>query len=91
MGPGDYGTWTANVSGGTSPYQYQWEYSYDCRSGVDTLECNPRNDGVWYQDGTRSTYSMSYTDVYSWFYLRVTVTDNNGTKATSDSYGIYFE
>ncbi|HBQ61244.1 MAG TPA: hypothetical protein DD671_16910 [Balneolaceae bacterium] len=61
------GQWTANVSGGVSPYSYQWSRSF--------------NGGTtWNPAGSSQSYSGTYIDD---FMLRVQVTDNNSNTAQS--------
>lgn len=70
IAPGNYGTWSAGVSNGTSPYSYTWfrkQYPF----------------GNWYQVGTNSYYTG--TDINgSDFVLKVEVTDAE-TKQGSDT------
>jgi hypothetical protein len=55
---GKSGTWTANPSGGTGTYTYQWQY---------------RNEGstTWVNGATTKSYTRT---AYGTFYLRVIVT-----------------
>jgi hypothetical protein len=57
------GTFTANISGGTSPFSYQWYKKYDYQQD-------------WTALGTSSTQQV--TMIYDPFTLKVIVTDNFG-------------
>ena len=67
---GQQGTWTANASGGTTPYTYHW-YRNDYGSTP-----------YWQQAGTGSSYT---TTVTSSFDLKVTVTDGTGYFSSTSS------
>ncbi len=61
LNQGQSGTWTANATGGTAPYTYQWQRSSD--------------NNNWTNVGTSSSYTGSSGSTNFW--LRVTVTDHN--------------
>jgi len=79
------GYWTANVSGGVSPYSYQWQARNTCRTGYN---CGSE---TWQPAGTQQTISYTYSSsVYS-LELKVTVTDNQSTSTTAGIYTVYYD
>gem|GEM_PF-1876618 len=79
------GYWSANVSGGVSPYSYQWQARNTCRTGYN---CGSE---TWQPAGTQQTISYTYSSsVYS-LELKVTVTDNQSTSTTSGIYTVYYD
>ena len=75
--PGESGSWTASVSGGTSPYSYDWYYRKD--------------SGTWYsQSETSDSFSRSMPTVNNSMDIKVTVTDDDNTQA-SDTKLVYKE
>ena len=89
--PGAVGTWTANVSGGYSPYSYQWYHKWASssplflQSKTVKSEITPdRPIDTWAPVGTNSPILNLYLNGGN-SYLRVDVTDNTGT-FVSDQY-----
>jgi len=86
IAPCAIGTWTANVSNGTSPYSYQWYHRWEC-GGFGLAPC-----GTWNSVGTNSsTLQLFLCSGNST--LRVDATDGQGNFATKqkpvvDSGGI---
>jgi len=79
------GYWSANVSGGVSPYSYQWQARNTCRTGYN---CGSE---TWQPAGTQQTISYTYSSsVYS-LELKVTVTDDQSTSTTSGIYTVYYD
>ncbi len=78
--PNSYATWTANVSGGTSPYQYQWQKNVDYQGYW----------GGWNNFGTTQTVGMPWSSSIVEVKLKVTVTDANNTQVTSPVFTAYF-
>ncbi len=78
--PNSYATWTANVSGGTSPYQYQWQKNVDYQGYW----------GGWNNFGTTQTVGMPWSSSIVEVKLKVTVTDANNAQATSPVFTAYF-
>jgi len=75
--PGESGSWTASVSGGVTPYTYDWYYRKD--------------SGTWYsQSETSSSFSRSMPTVNNSMDIKVTVTDDDNTQ-TSDTKLVYKE
>jgi hypothetical protein len=75
--PGEDGTWTASVSGGATPYGYDWYYRKD--------------SGTWYsQSETSDSFSRSMPTVNNSMDIKVTVTDDDNTQ-TSDTKLVYKE
>jgi hypothetical protein len=80
------GTWTANVTGGYSPYSYQWYHMFTSGGG-ELAKLNTTEGGItpdkpidtWYPVGT-NTPTLNYYLCGGDSYLRVDVTDShNGT------------
>lgn len=69
---GQQGEWTAEVSGGVSPYSYKW-----FRSNTDPP--------FWQQVGTGASYSETVTESFD---LKVRVTDAENTTVTSDVFSV---
>jgi hypothetical protein len=69
--PGTY-TWTANPSGGTGTYVYQWQYY------------NP-NTGSWSSLGNAQSQSLTDNGTIPYFYLQVTVTSDWQTVQPADT------
>lgn len=79
--PGSYPTWTANPSGGTSPYQYNWQEKIDYRSGGWT---------GWSNFGNQQSEGQTWeSDIYE-VELKATVTDANSNQ-TSATFNSYFD
>lgn len=75
--PGEDGTWTASVSGGATPYGYDWYYRKD--------------SGTWYsQSETSDSFSRSMPTVNNSMDIKATVTDDDNTQ-TSDTKLVYKE
>jgi hypothetical protein len=80
------GTWTASVSGGSSPYHYQWYYYIPCntslQTSVDDIEPLLPPCGSWFQAGAdNSTFSHS---ACSDFEVKCVVHDALNNYATSN-------
>ncbi len=76
---GDGTTWTADVSGGTTPYTYSWRYRL----------CNNNGEGPgdraepicqWVSGGAASTLTLTLSDSTT---LELTVTDDDGDSVTA--------
>ncbi len=76
---GDGTTWTADVSGGTTPYTYSWRYRL----------CNNNGEGPgdraepicqWVSGGASSTLTLTLSDSTT---LELTVTDDDGDSVTA--------
>ncbi|MGA8264586.1 MAG: S8/S53 family peptidase [Ignavibacteriaceae bacterium] len=76
-------TWTANTSGGSTPYSYQWYQKWDCGGGAGPGPLRPC--GTWNAVGTNSSTLQFY-----WCggngYLRVDVTDAQNGIASAQYY-----
>jgi len=70
---GETGTWTANVSNGTSPYSYVWYYRSE-------------GDNSWGQVGTGSSYSHGTGDGQTDYWLKVEVTDTDSRSGSDNQY-----
>ncbi len=79
--PNTYPTWTANPSGGTSPYQYYWQENDHYRNG---------STSGWQYFGNQQSESRTYESDIERVELEVTVTDANSNQATA-SFTSYFE
>jgi len=82
VAPGSYPIWTANVSGGTSPYQYNWQINEDLSSGGWT---------GWSYFGNQQSEGMTYSSSIYEVELQVTVTDADNNTANSGIYIVYFD
>jgi hypothetical protein len=76
LGFKEYGTWIANISGGVSPYSYQWYKKND-------------GQGYWSSLGTNSTQTVRMGMVS--FTMKVVVTDNLATEAEDTHYVEYID
>ncbi len=65
-------TWKANAVGGTAPYTYFWEYSYD--------------GNTYYTIGYFPSSITQQLPIGYDLHLRVTVTDSNGTVARGEKF-----
>jgi hypothetical protein len=79
LGMGETGTWEANVSGGTAPYSYLWEYMIDLGGcEPDLLQGGFHTEEVpqceWYYGSSGSSFSRSVS-ADALLSLRLTVTD----------------
>ncbi len=85
------GTWTANVTGGYSPYSYQWYQMYTSGGGELGLSTNKggitpnRPIDTWYPVGTNSP-TLNYYLCGGNSYLRVDVTDSHNGTASATYY-----
>ncbi len=75
---GHSGTWTANASGGKTPYHYSWQYMNICYDFKSTNGTKDVGCGTWYNIGGDSKTVSRYAS--RTFELKVTVTDANGVK-----------
>jgi pimeloyl-ACP methyl ester carboxylesterase len=66
---GATGTWSRNVSGGTQPYTYSWDYNVACPPQMNTPNC-----GEWSQSQGGATFSFSYNQNAT-VEIRLTVSD----------------
>ncbi len=80
--PHTYSTWTANPSGGTSPYQYYWQVNIEYRDYTWS---------GWSDFGTQQNEGMTYSSDILEVQLKVTVTDAHGSQATSPLFTSHFE
>ncbi len=86
------GTWTANVSGGYSPYSYQWYHMFTSGGG-ELAKLNTTEGGItpnkpidtWYPVGTNSP-TLNYYLCGGDSYLRVDVTDSHNGTASATYY-----
>jgi Secretion system C-terminal sorting domain len=83
-------TWTANASGGSTPYSYQWYQMWDCGGAgpqsSQTSDIQPyRPCNVWYAVGTNSP-TLQYYWCSGNGYLRVDVTDAHNNIASAQYY-----
>lgn len=78
-------TWTANATGGNSPYHYQWYYQYANDIILPALSVSPNLPprGVWYSIGTDSPTLTAAFPTYPEILLKCVVTDAASTQATS--------
>ncbi|MFA3783369.1 T9SS type A sorting domain-containing protein [Melioribacteraceae bacterium 4301-Me] len=79
--PCDVGTWTANVSGGYSPYTFEWFYKWDCGNssaltseGKDLIQPDAACDSWMPINGANSS-TLNYYLCGGDSYLRVDVRD----------------
>ncbi|HKI44615.1 MAG TPA: hypothetical protein VKA08_04685 [Balneolales bacterium] len=79
--PGSYPTWTANPSGGTSPYQYYWQENDHYRDGLTS---------GWQYFGNQQSESRTYESDIERVELQVTVTDASSGQATA-TFTSHFE
>jgi hypothetical protein len=86
LNPGQNGTWTANVSGGTPPYHYQWACYYYCDIQPAVQEVGPLAPtcGYWWNVGSDSP-QLTRKD-YKDFRLRCIVTDAHNATTTGYIY-----
>lgn len=86
LNPGQNGTWTANVTGGTPPYHYQWAYYYYCNEEdvANELEPDAPPCGYWWNIGSDSPQITRYD--YQSFRLRCIVTDAASGNVTAYKY-----
>ena len=88
---GQTGTWTASVSGGQTPYSYQWSYYRYCDDFLlkTTSKINDVNEiedvpcGYWFSAGTSSSVSRSDNGDFS---LKLIVTDASNNSVTVTKY-----
>jgi hypothetical protein len=73
---GQTGTWSANVSGGSTPYAYQWDYMLMCPEGLYAEDCDR-----WHAGGTSSTFSKQASGGFD-LRLKLRVTDEASTTKT---------
>jgi hypothetical protein len=75
--PNQTGTFTANVSGGTSPFSYQWYKRIECDYSLAGPSGKPGPDappcGEWFAGGTNSPTFQ--TGAWSDFSVRVDISD----------------
>ncbi len=76
----DLNTWTAVVSGGQTPYTYEWEFMPQCPGGGAAPQCD-----AWNYGGNAGTFTYRSTDGYD-FTIKLTVTDAAGTPKTTTKY-----
>ena len=78
-------TWTANATGGNSPYHYQWYYQYADNIILPALSVSPNLPprGVWYSIGTDSPALTAAFPTYPEILLKCVVTDAASAQATS--------
>lgn len=73
---GQTGTWSANASGGSTPYAYQWDYMLVCPGGLYAEDCDR-----WHAGGTSATFSKRVSGGFD-LRLKLRVTDGSGTDET---------
>ncbi len=78
------GTWTANASGGTPGYHYQWWYEYPANGPNLPGGSKKPGHGYWIKTGSDSKYLTRQDDED--FELKVDVTDAHNTKVTSSVF-----
>ena len=79
-GPGGT-TWTASVSGGTTPYTYNWRYQRTCSGGGEgpgDRAAPPCTE--WVSGGTSSSLTLTLSESTT---LELTVTDANDDSVTA--------
>ena len=83
---GEQGTWTASAYGGTPGYTYNWQYYYICKTTTqpDCPGCG-QACGQWFYGGSASTFQLSASTVYAGVNVKVTVTDQAGTRKTKEA------
>ncbi len=79
--PYTYPTWTANPSGGTTPYQYNWQMRYVPWGGGSWTS--------WSNFGNQQSEGMTYSSSIYEVELKVTITDAD-SKTASDTFYAYF-
>lgn len=84
--PGQMGTWTANPSGGVSPYHYVWWRMTPCSNSLSGKHIVPNSAPCdqWVQFGGDNQQVTTYG--YQDFELRVRVTDNTSAQAYAEFY-----
>ena len=80
--PGSYPIWTANVSGGTTPYQYNWQINED-------LSCCGYTG--WSYFGNQQSEGMTYSSSIYQVQLKVTATDADNNTGNSGIFTAYFD
>ncbi len=79
--PYTYPIWTANPSGGTTPYQYNWQMRYVPWGGGSWTS--------WSNFGNQQSEGMTYSSSIYEVELKVTITDAD-SKTASDTFYAYF-
>jgi hypothetical protein len=70
------GTWTAQVSGGTTPYTYDWDYMLTCSTLALPVPLLEECD-TWNQGGTGASWSHTISDDGYDLKIRLTVHDSD--------------
>jgi len=73
------GQWTAGMSGGSTPVSYSWQYMYTCHSSCS-------GSGVWYNGGTSTTFSYSYSSTIKDLSLKLTGTDSQNRQSQANHF-----
>ncbi len=87
LGIGEDGTWHAIVSGGRSPFSYQWDYMLLCigafgAQGLGDIGTMDVNCDQWYSGGTGSSFSRSTSGEWT-MRIRLTVMDADNVVKTA--------
>jgi hypothetical protein len=83
---GQQGTWSTVVSGGTSPYAYDWDYKLLCNS--QGIEYRVEQCDTWYQGGFGSSWSHSLSGAEFDLKIRLTVADSDSPSYSKVIYKV---